>query len=149
MLDWFKLRSEKPAPAEETYWDKRARFEQIEAGYFPPGKKIIYQANEWDNPIVGVMVRVDHNNGKGQFSVVYDYVTQTELCFIGLPMHYTEQRLRALLKLDPFERCSLLYKTNYSDEEFDKNKGDEVILTAEELYATLKRNGFYDLEDQK
>lgn len=151
MLKALKSLYSKPEPKQtipvETYEQKRERFEKLEASFFPKGKKIIYQSNEWDNPIVGVMVKVDFNNGRGMFSIVYDYVTKQELCFIGLPMHYTEQRLNALLKLDPFERCSLLYKTNYNDEAFDKDKGDEIILTPEELIAKLHANGFYDLPE--
>jgi hypothetical protein len=113
-----------------------------EASMFSPSTPYIYCPNEWDNISVGFVSRVEVSD-KGTVTFLEDYVegSPKESMIIGLPMFYTEQRLAALLKLDPFQRWAVCTGFNWPHE-IDKDKTGSPMAGVETRKA-LKTNGFY------
>lgn len=108
------------------------------------GKPVICVSNEWENPVIGFAQEIIYITKENQpMLVIKDYLTMEENMSFGKVFSYTEQRFKALFKLDPFERCSLIYTNFYSEEEFVKNKIG-VSNSLEEVVETLTKNGFYE-----
>lgn len=104
------------------------------------GQCCIFVPNEWEDPVVGRVEHIDVT--RGVLCHVFDYVRNEPQVFIGFPMHYNEQRLNALLKLDPFERYSLCHASAYSASPIIKPINTTVLSTAE-ILQRLRDNGFY------
>lgn len=108
------------------------------------GKPVICVSNEWENPVIGFAQEIIYITKSEQpMLVIKDYLTMTENMSFGKVFSYTEQRFIALFKLDPFERCSLIYTNFYNEEEFSKNKIGQTN-TLEEVQSILTKNGFYE-----
>ncbi len=120
--------------------ERRTSDDQYLANVFL-GQRCIFVPNEWEDPIVG---RVEHIDlSRGVLCQVFDYVHNEPQTFIGFPMHYNEQRLEALLKLDPFERYSLCHANPYNANPIIKPKHTTVLSRAE-ILQRLRDNGFYE-----
>lgn len=108
------------------------------------GKKVICFSNEWENPVIGIVKEITTITQANQpVPVILDYLTMKEGISLTEVYPYTEQRFEAILKLNPFERCALIYTNFYNDEEFEKPKIG-TINTKEEIIKILKHNGFYE-----
>lgn len=109
------------------------------------GKPVISISNEWDNPIVGFVTNIEFlSKAQNPTFVIQDYVSNEKVIVMGITYGYTEQRFNALMKLDPFETCSLIYQ-NYcstSLNPFEKNKSG-IRESKEMIIQKLKENGFY------
>lgn len=131
----------KPAPApapEPSAWERQRAIDAIEAQQYI-GRPVIYVPNEWDNIVVGFCKHIDTE--KGVVTFVQDYVEERDTFFLGFPYFYTRQRLDALLKLDPFERCSIIYR-HHGGDKFDKVKTGNP-LSREATYERLHDSGFF------
>lgn len=106
------------------------------------GKKVICISNEWENPIIGIVKEViTITKANNPVAIVIDYLTMKEIMVLGKIYPYTEQRFEAILKLSPFELCSLIYSNFYYNEEFKKDKIG-CINTKEEIKKILDNNKF-------
>jgi hypothetical protein len=120
--------------------ERRTTDDQYLANIFL-GQRCIFVSNEWNDPIVG---RVEHIDlSRGVTCHVFDYVHNEPQFFIGFPMHYNEQRLEALLKLNPFERYSLCHASPYYATPIVKPIHTAVLSRAE-ILQRLRDNGFYE-----
>lgn len=124
----------------------RDRMRKLEAEWFL-GKPCIYVSNEWEDMLVGFVTSVDTSRPGSAVTTIKDYVHDQELVIMGSPLAYTEQRLFALLKLNPFERASIVYARNYAEQEFDKPKAEE-ILDPTEVLQMLHHHGFWGKVDE-
>ena len=115
----------------------------MKAAEFPAGTPYIFCPNEWENISVGFVKHVEVSDS-GTLTHLEDYVegAPKESMIFGLPMYYTEQRLTALLKLDPFQRWAVCTGFNWPYE-IDKNKTG-TPMTGAEVRKALKTNGFYE-----
>lgn len=107
------------------------------------GKPIIVVSNEWDDVIVGFATEVRFITQSQQpILVMKNHITGEEMLVSGKVYAYTLQKLNAILKLDPYELCSLIY---YPDvyEDFDKEKTG-VRNSSEEFILKLKQSGFFE-----
>lgn len=114
------------------------------------GSPVISISNEWCDPIIGIANRIEYITlAKSPILVVKDYITQKEKYVLGKTYFYTEQRLNAIFKLDPFELCSIIYNNIYYDTEFKKEKL-EVRKSLDEVREILKNNDFFsDIKKNK
>lgn len=135
----------------EGYWkraketnEQREQVELLELEQFL-GKRVISVSNEWDNPQIGVALRIEFiTQAKSPILIVQDFLSNQEVMIMGKTYLYTPQRLQAVLKLNPFEACSLIY--TYTNE-FDKPKSghrdeNEIIM------QTLTARGFFAIEEK-
>lgn len=105
-------------------------------------KKVIVVSNEWENPVIGKVKEIQYVSlAKVPTFVVHDYITGEECLVFGKVFHYTDQKFEAIMKLTPFELCSLLYSD--IETEYIKSKKEER-KTKEELKEILIKNGFYN-----
>ena len=105
------------------------------------GKFVICVSNEYDNISIG-KASISFITASNQPVVtIRDYLTDEHLVIFGKTFLYNEQRLEALAKLTPNERCSLIYHT-YTDAPFSK-WSDVRILDLKEIKQILTEKGFY------
>ena len=105
------------------------------------GKFVICVSNEYDNISIG-KASISFITASNQPVVtIRDYLTDEHLVIFGKTFFYNEQRLEALAKLTPNERCSLVYHT-YTDAPFNK-WSDVRILDLKEIKQILTERGFY------
>lgn len=103
-------------------------------------QRFIFVPNEWENMSIGKVLHFDLE--RGVVCHAHDYVENRPVAFIGFPMHYNEQRLNALLKLDPFERYALCHPDKHSAEPFVKPKHSSLLM-ATQIHANLQQNKFF------
>lgn len=109
------------------------------------GKPVISISNEWDNPIIGFVKNIEFiSKAQNPVFIIHDYVNNEEVMVLGITYGYTEQRFNALMKLDPFETCSLIFQNYCSSslKPFEKVKSG-VRDTKENIIQKLQKNGFY------
>ena len=103
------------------------------------GKPIIVIGNNWDNPLIGVGIKIDLiTQGNCPILVVKDYITDQEYITFGKIFHYTQQRFEAIMKLDPNERWALISDNRHPN----TNQPTDVLLTKEEIMEILIENNF-------
>lgn len=108
------------------------------------GKKVISISNEWDNPQIGVALRIELiTQAQNPVLIIKDYLSNQEVMIMGKTYAYTPQRLQAVLKLNPFELCSLIY--TYTSV-FDKPKTG-VRQQSDVIMSKLAQSGFFALDD--
>lgn len=100
-------------------------------------KPVIMIPNYWRNPIIGFVN--DIQDGK---LIVHDYISDETIEAAYRTFVFTEQRYQLVLKLDPFELCSILYPEEYPDTAFIKEK-TTYLLTPEAINETLRKNCFW------
>lgn len=160
----FKLFSKIFANQIQTYTEEKVRdaliqerknrmeneesFRQVEAEYYV-GKPIIALSNEWNEPIVGELLRVEGLK-RGVIYVYKNYITNEEAYTLVSPMAFSEQKLKVIGKLNPDEICCLLYEGKSSYGEFRKHPtyGKQEVKNMFSNYENwknnLKINGFYE-----
>lgn len=104
------------------------------------GKPFISVTNEWDNPIVGVVLGVEYNTaGNCPIAHVYDFITnQSVYCGNGR-VPYTDLNLDAILKLNPYQHWNLISKSSLG---MDKAKYNEDCFSPDEIRSILEDRGF-------
>lgn len=107
------------------------------------GKPVISISNEWSNPVIGFGKRVDLiTMAKTPVLIIEDYVSGEDILSFSVPFYFSEQRLFALSKLDPFEICSIIYKNSSWMEPFEKVKSD-VFDGYDVIINRLKQTDFF------
>lgn len=107
------------------------------------GQPVIGITNTWENLLVGFCTGVESIASNGaRLPIVHDYVRdETFITFCTL-LPYTEQRFKALCKLDPFERWVLV--NTLADEAHGVEKDQSTsILSENALTVLLQNNGFF------
>lgn len=85
------------------------------------GAPVIFIPNEWTNPIIGFGVRIESITRAGQsMLLVDDCISGKERTSLGGWFRFSEQKLIALSKLDPFERWAIHSNNATGHELFDK-----------------------------
>lgn len=112
------------------------------------GKPVIAVPNEWDNPIIGVAKEIVFiTKEQTPMLVIEDYITGKEYMPFGVVMGFTEQRFKALAKLEPFEICSIIYRNSCGLGTFDKNKSG-TFSGYDALHEKLLKTDFYKIVEQ-
>lgn len=140
----FRRPSTTPCADDSKSVERRHQQREIDNAYLANQfvqQRFIFVPNEWENLTVGRVSYFDLE--RGVVCHAQDYIEYRPVAFIGFPMHYNEQRLDALLKLDPFERYALCHPNPYSADPFVKPKHSS-LLSAAEVRKRLKSNGFFE-----
>jgi hypothetical protein len=123
-------------------WETFQKTQYAEQEYFLNAPLIVI-LNEWDNPIIGFGERVEAFGQQGSpMLAIKDYLTMKAVYCGGVKLPYSRQRLDALLTLNPFDLCSLVY-TQHGYGDFNKNKSGER-WSNEKILSTLETNGFFE-----
>ncbi len=104
------------------------------------GKPVIYISNEWADPVVGFGVGT-LDIGSSCVLIIKDYISGKELTVMSTAHAYSETLLNAILKLNPFEAASLVYRNHdwsYEHMKYDQYNGAEYIKNK------LASSGFFD-----
>lgn len=108
------------------------------------GKPVISISNEWNNPIIGFGKRIEFiTRAKTPVLIIEDYVSGNDMMVLSVPFYFSEQRLFALSKLDPFEICSIIYKNSAWMEPFEKVKSG-VFEGYDVIINRLKQTDFFE-----
>jgi len=113
------------------------------------GKPVIGFSNEWENIVVGVVTDLQFiSKAQKPIPVVFNYLTGKEQLVICKLMPFTEQRLKALIKLDPYERWCLISPSNKPYRVNDITKKPK-LYTEEEIFQILENKGFLKLLEKE
>lgn len=129
-------------------FENKNKFRKAEAEIWI-GKPIIALSNEWNEPIVGELLRIE-DFGNGSFGYVYkNYITGKESFTMVNPLAFSEQKLNILGKLNPDEYCCLFYEGVSYFGEFRKHpnygqKRELEFTNYENWIVQLNKNGFYE-----
>lgn len=105
------------------------------------GKPVYTFGNEWEDPIIGVVVGVIYfNNRDVPFEQIYNFITKEITIATCKTYYYNKFKFDALYKLNPYERWNLIKDTNGTSTVPITNK----LLTKEEVEKLLLENGFFD-----
>lgn len=106
-------------------------------GFLHIGAMVISCSNEWQELSVGKIVDFQHD-----LPIIDDVITGQRIMG-GLTIPYSKEMLHALMKLDPFERWSLLVARKvYSADEYIFNKKKIDTVDAEKTISILKDKNF-------
>ena len=104
------------------------------------GKKVITISNEWEDMMVGTVVRIDTiTQAKQPILVIKDCFSGTEYMSFGQVYVFNVETLNALLKLTPYERWNL--KVPQAPVSWNKTAIDEITPPAK-FRQNLKTIGF-------
>lgn len=123
---------------------EKSKIKQFEVEQYV-GKKVIAFSNEWENPIIGVGHHIEYiTQSNSPVLVIQDYVENRKIYSLGIIKFYTEQKLNAILSLDPFSLIALVYHCYDTPEKFETIKRGERWEN-EKILKALKDNGFFDI----
>lgn len=123
----------------ETSFKRRSEIKRIEIEMMI-GKPVIYISNEWNDPIVGFGINT-FDIGTSCVLVIKDYITGKDLTVMSTAHNYSETLLNAVLKFNPFEAGSMIYRNHdwsYEHEKYGEYSGEES------LREKLKSSGFFE-----
>lgn len=107
------------------------------------GKPVILVPNEWCDPIIGFVVRVEQfNSNSSPMAVVQDELSGEERVCGGVMMGYSNQRLQMALDLDPYQLWAITAHNAHEGGDFDKPKSG-VRSSKEAIMAKLESTGFF------
>lgn len=107
-------------------------------------KPVIAIPDEWNNPIIGFVNAIE-----GDRLRIHDYIRDMEIIVGYRTFIFTEQRFQLILKLDPFELCSILYPEQCMEESFTMDK-NVFLLKPTEINNLLRDRGFWqDLKEYR
>lgn len=107
-------------------------------------KPIISISNEWDTPVIGFVTGITYiTKANHPALLVTDYITMKEVIVTNKTFAYTKQRFEAILKLDPYELCTLFYSYDNSYNEYTGVKSG-VRISNDEIKNTLTENRFFE-----
>lgn len=100
------------------------------------GTAFISVTNEWDNPIIGIVLGVVYvTAGNCPIALVYDFISNQVVLCGNARLPYTDYNLDAVLKLDPYQRWNLIARSSL---EPSKSKYKDDCLDAEGIKSILK-----------
>jgi hypothetical protein len=101
------------------------------------GKRVIYTSNEWEDPVIGKVIRVDYiTKARCPVLVVADVLSGEERIILTDQVYeYSPEILDAILKLSPYQRWNM--KSFNAPVKFNKPTSNKVLLTNGEIYAKL------------
>lgn len=104
------------------------------------GKPVIGISNEWGEPIIGTLVRLEliGTTIPSALPVIFDELTQQEYLFFGTVCHYSVELVRALEKLTPSEAWVLVTKGRCGA--FVPPEGVEVSHMSRPILSRLPTN---------
>lgn len=114
------------------------------------GKVVICVSNEWENPVVGKLLRYDQYgrvfeaSPASYFPIVEDYVSGEIRHCGGVQIPYSEEMVRVLVdKMTPYERWGVLTRTNIRQFGTVPLYPDQYkpLLTAQEIINKVKLQG--------
>lgn len=144
------------ARGRESYVREKLEMENFEVERYAKCGPVIVLANEWQNPIVGKIIRVDNSpfDKKKRIAIIKDYITgDVSECYSTM-LPFTMQKLKAIGKMTPDELCSFFFEGRYSWNEIYKKQDsalmeDNIKWTNYEDWITrMKANGFFDENEQ-
>ncbi len=105
------------------------------------GKPFICISNEWENPVIGIVLGVEFVSAARQPVVkIYDFISDSVKIIFGKRLPFNDYNLNAILKLDPYERWNLMTCSNLKE---NKTKINTDIFNAEEIKLILHNRKFY------
>jgi hypothetical protein len=122
-------------------FEERAKIRRFEKEQLL-NKKVIIISNEWEDPIVGEVVRLeDFDHGEG-FPVVRNAITNQQLICFGKVVPFSVEGLKALVQMSPWTRWEIL-----TGQKIIRNPPDDPILkTFDQFMEELDANGFFGVE---
>lgn len=107
------------------------------------GAPVICLPNEWDNPIIGFGNRIEFiANASQPILMVDDCIRGTERTSFGGWFLFSEQKLHALAKLDPYERWVVHSKYATGHELYDKPRIADALM-GEALVSKVMESPFW------
>lgn len=126
----------------EQYESRRKEFKTIEIEELI-GKPVIGYGNEWDDPLIGIVTRMELISlSKEPMAVVKDIINNNEVLAFCNIMPFTRQRFNAIMKLDPYERWCLTDRVRSTEYRTNEHRSTLELLTKEEIEVILIRNKF-------
>lgn len=99
---------------------------------------VIHIPNEWSNPVIGFVDRVEYDTEcKCIALAINDAITGTPRLVLGDVLVFSEQKLIALSKLDPFERWALHAFHAVGCNDFEKAKSDTALMGNDLMQAVM------------
>lgn len=128
--------------------ENKNNFRKIEAEIWL-GKPIIALSNEWNEPIVGELLKIEEFKNNSFGYVYQNYLTGKETFTLVNPFAFSEQKLKILGKLNPDEYCCLFYEGTSHFGEFRKHPNygkerEQEFTNYENWIIQLNNNGFYE-----
>lgn len=99
---------------------------------FNVGDMVIAVSNEWENMVVGPVKDFFVHGSGDPLPIIHDLVTKQDLVSMGIIVHYSSSVLKALCKLTPYERYSVLSRGRITLSEDRKKLSEEELLTYEQ-----------------
>ena len=122
------------------------KFRLAETEYYV-GKPVIIVSNEWTNPVIGFGRRVDFiTQARTPVLVVDDYLRGEEIMCQGALLSFSYQKFDAVMSLNPYDLCALLYNNMIEFNEFTKPKSG-TRDSREVISDKLKSSGFFERLD--
>lgn len=108
------------------------------------GKAVIGVSNEWENPLIGTVIKLEMITRANQpIPVVRCAVTGKEFITFCKVMPFTMQRFEALMKLNPYERWCLVDNQNEFEHRHLQSTMPD-LFTYQDYMKVLTRNGFFN-----
>ena len=96
---------------------------------FNVGNMVIAVSNEWENMIVG-KVKDFFVHGSGEpLPIIHDLVSKQDFVSMGIIVHYSPEVLKALCKLTPYERYTVLSRGRIKLVEDKEKRSNDELLT--------------------
>lgn len=114
------------------------------------GKPVICVGNEWEDLVIGIVTDIDFiTQAKNPIPIVKDILTGKEFITFAKVMPFTMQRFNALVKLDPYERWSVIDNQNSFEHrsQVDRSKLPK-LLSAEEWVMLMKNQKFIGFREE-
>ncbi len=134
--------------------DERREQTRRDIAEFAVGTPVIAVSNQWSNLVVGFVLRVEYVTASMcPVPVVMDYISGQELLCFSVIYDFTQQRLGAFMKLDPYERWVMAYKDGFDHHGKDLTVNDLLemamgdnppLLTYDQAHTRLAETGFFD-----
>lgn len=101
---------------------------------------VIAIGNGWTDPIVGFCMRIEHPSyGKGSLPILLNAMDGVEYISFSVLVKYDEDFLKALFKLNPYERWAMVSKSPYYCSMKNEKDSPELTKTFEEFQEKLAK----------
>lgn len=98
---------------------------------------VVCISNEWHDPTVGVIKDFEISKNGIVLPIVYDIMSGKEFICFGIVKEYSEDFIRVLYKLNPYEQYLLI--SNSSSKLMTKEKSGKVLYSAEEIISSVNK----------
>lgn len=104
---------------------------------FNVGDMVIAVSNEWENMVVG-KVKDFFVHGSGEpLPIIHDFVREEDFVSMGIIVHYSPEVLKALCKLTPYERYTILSRGRITISEDKEKRSNAELLTYEQYIDVI------------